>query len=317
MYYAELDEPILLLTENEIWVPVNQNSEEVFTLNVSQNIEEDQIIQPDHVNRNEILDADARNVVVEADVQPDAWVVGQEIIADRREILEEGEEDDVDVYLNEKRASFRSWEQYVFPWTQVDPNALYSIMSGTSDDATINQVVRSIISDMKFYRFPCGISELKQVAIQCMTKFPQTFEDRKDDGSRLDNGYNGILQKLQEHNNYLKRPVKRVSNLTDNLDIPLKSQRMLQAIRSGSVNWQPAELPQSETLQTLEVKRSILRNVDLNASIEPESETARIMSVTYPLQSFFSPQCTETSKSQSNLGQVACTIQQKSTLYAF
>ena len=70
-------------------------------------------------------------------------------------------------------------------------------------------IIHSVVDGMRFYSTEMTVDVLRKVAKQLVTDFPQTFENRHNDGTRFDNGYNLIFRRLKDRNFYLNRPHKR------------------------------------------------------------------------------------------------------------
>ncbi|XP_033214058.1 uncharacterized protein LOC117171114 [Belonocnema kinseyi] len=158
---------------------------------------------------------------------------------------------------------------------------------GTAGDDIKTSVVHKVVNDMKFYKKPIKTADLRGVAVQLMNKFSQTFEDKNDDGSRLDNGYNGIQRKLQERYNYATRTSKRGAKFSDSLGLKLKHRRTLEAIQMGTINWQPEAIPDDETEESVKEMITTLRNLNDFQEVNPGSDYEHLLKVTYAKQRLF------------------------------
>lgn len=165
----------------------------------------------------------------------------------------------------------------------MSPSDLTNILSGTLTDDDKNRIVQVIIIHMRFYNKPITFRDLKIIALKLMTSFSKTFEGKQQDGSRLDTGYNGILCKLKNHNDYLNRSHKRGKSLQDSLNIKLKDRRNINAVQNGTINWQPIDYPEGETAESVEEKRLILQELNLSEvnTVETGSDLESLLKQTY------------------------------------
>ena len=114
---------------------------------------------------------------------------------------------------------------------------MQELNEGIKNISIIINIIHSVVDDMRFYSTEITVDVLRKVAKQLVTDFPQTFEDRNDDGTRFDNGYNLTFRRLRDRNIYLNRPHKRQS-LQQKLKIPLNIRRIAMKVQSGCINWQ-------------------------------------------------------------------------------
>lgn len=191
---------------------------------------------------------------------------------------------DVVEFLQQERSKFITWEEYKIDWMKIPAEALEQCASGTNNSSIINQVVH-VIGNMRFQDIPIKSKDLEIIAKQFRDKFPKSFEDIGNDGKRMDNGYNGILSKLKEHNNYRN---KRSGGLNSALQVPLKLAKSMESRKSGTVNWQPDNHPEGETEESLISKQDFLKTVDFNSiSEDTEGDINEALTATYASQRLF------------------------------
>ncbi|KAJ8685893.1 hypothetical protein QAD02_021686 [Eretmocerus hayati] len=90
-----------------------------------------------------------------------------------------------------------------------------------------------------------------------LKQYPNTFEDRKPDGTRLGEGDNCPVERLQNRNTQINRFEPKSLNQT--LGITVKEHKAIESIKSGCKNWQP-NYPLGETATTQEQRRIRLLN---------------------------------------------------------
>ena len=184
-------------------------------------------------------------------------------------------EDSISLYLEQKKKAFLGWDSYVFSWRKISDSTLQELTEGTKNISIIMNIIQSVVDDMRFYSTEITVDVLRKVAKQLVTDFPQTFEDRNDDGTRFDNGYNLIFRRLRDRNFYLNRPHKRQS-LQQKLKIPLNMRRIAMKVQSGCINWQPDVISPDENNLSVEERKNYLQHIDLH-KVHTEDEIRMIV----------------------------------------
>ena len=244
IHYSSIDKPVLLLQEDEIWLPSNMNLVQN-SYEVEKGAKTAEQVQGTNDAENHVDESHLNENPSDGDPNDENRVLGnaeKEECAEKTVLREGKAKDDFEDILASRRAAFTSWEQYTVPWVQIlSSSDLDRCRRGVEKATTQRNVVHAIVTDILFYRVPIKRKYLTLIAIQCISTFPDTFEDKDEYGSRIDNGYNGILQKLQDHINYLNRVPKKRPGLSQHLNLKLKHRRMLQSVQNGTVNWQPED----------------------------------------------------------------------------
>lgn len=219
-YYVTNDEPLLLLLENERWVRQDiSDSHSSYHINKKRKIEEfvNLVVDKEDENGNrefaivgerEIAEVNPQNSVVRNEEAVPLSLIEEDLLSSPNEevfppLPNENSANVLNLYLEDKKNSFRSWAEYKLPWIQIAHTDLLKCLSGTAENDTQSRIVQAVIEDMRFYNKPITFNVLRNVAVQFMTTFPKTFEGLDHEGNRLDNGYNTILEKLVNHNSYL------------------------------------------------------------------------------------------------------------------
>lgn len=107
-------------------------------------------------------------------------------------------------------------------------------------------------------------------------KYSTAFQDRKENGESLLDGYSTTLRKLQHRNNYIARKKNRKNDLDNKSSIKrpkLGKFKNFDRAQVGCKLWQPVELLLGETVQSFEEKRVYL--LDYAESMD-NTESSRI-----------------------------------------
>ena len=135
-----------------------------------------------------------------------------------------------------------------------------------------------------------GKAAFKTIAIKLMQTFPNTFEDRREDGSRFDTGYTMICRKLEDRYHYVRRPHKqRGKTLDDTLNIPLKRRRLAASMQAGAIPRDPV-IVEGEALNDLEnIRQKLLRTdcMQIEDDEEKLKELYEDLRLTFDLQRSF------------------------------
>ncbi|XP_051166314.1 uncharacterized protein LOC127284729 [Leptopilina boulardi] len=279
MYYVEKDKPILVMQESQLWANRSMTNLLLDLPVISHT--ENQTLQPSETGLTQNVESqlELSDVPNSLDV-PEAQEGGEEVAQ-----IPLDENNEVNEFLVQERTIFTTWEDYQVDWTKISSDALELCNRGTKDNDVINRVIRQVIGSMLFHNVPIKKKHLELIAKQFRDKFPKSFDDRTNDGKRLDTGYHFILKKLLEHNNYRK---KRKGGLSTALQIPLKQQRALEIRKSGTINWQPDEHPEGKTEESLKLKQDFLKNINTDATFDMTTgDIADALQATYSSQRFF------------------------------
>ena len=303
LHYSSIDKPIILLKEDEIWVSSNINFVENVEIGQLRNKNSDNIGQDAETIEQQKNTNNAENHVDEGRMNEDPTfgdpsdenrvdetAEAQVQVTEKAVRETNATEVDFEATLTSRRAAFTTWEEYTIPWVQILSSSVLDICRTDVENETAQKnVVHAIVTEMLFYEVPIRRKDFRLISVQCMNTFPDTFEDRDEYGRRIDNGYNCILQKLEDHCNYLKRVPKKRHGLSQHLNLKLKHRRTLQSVQSGTVNWQPENIPKNETEEILDNKRIILKNYHfMNVErVEDGSHIEKMLSDTYPNQRLF------------------------------
>lgn len=139
-------------------------------------------------------------------------------------------------------------------------------MEQRAAQADRRQMVRVIVDAIRERCPNPNRAECAQIAKDIVNQHPKTFVDATEEGDLLGSGYNSLLNQLKtrvEHvnrNNTVDR-IRRTKRTRE--DDPGDHDTQPKTTRSkldsyGCVNWQPQDLPEGETTDSLEVKRQMM-----------------------------------------------------------
>lgn len=126
------------------------------------------------------------------------------------------------------------------------------------------QMIRVIVDAIRMHCPNPIRAECTQIAKNVVAQYPKTFADVTDEGGLLGSGYTSLLNQIKirvEHvnrNNTLSR-IRRPKRTNENDGDASQSQPKNTCSQVDScINWQPHDLPEGETVDSLDVKRQML-----------------------------------------------------------
>ena len=138
---------------------------------------------------------------------------------------------------------------------------------------------------------PHMVHALRRIAKQMMEKFPHTFEDRIR-GKRYGKGFDSLQDSLKDGNNYLNRSeIQRPPSNKKKVEARIVKLK-IQA-RMGSSNWEPETYPPEVTMETIIVKRNLLREHFMSLTVGESAneilheEIITLLKATYKMQRNF------------------------------
>uniref|UniRef100_UPI003AAB2257 uncharacterized protein n=1 Tax=Centroberyx gerrardi TaxID=166262 RepID=UPI003AAB2257 len=129
-------------------------------------------------------------------------------------------------------------------------------------------MVRVIVDAMREICVYPSLSQCAVVAKSIIEQYPDSFEDLTDEGDRMGSGHFTLCSQLKtrvdnlNRNNTLarlripKRPAVTVENSQ-----PALSRKCARTDSYGCINWQPSELPEGETRESLREKKEELKSI--------------------------------------------------------
>lgn len=148
------------------------------------------------------------------------------------------------------------------------------------------KMIRVTVDEIRCHCINPSRSQCAEIARDVVTQYPKTFGDVTDEGDVLGCGYTSLLNQIKtrvEHLNWhntLSR-VRQSKIKAPESTFPRNSFNLLDSY--GCVNWQPKDLPEGETPDSLEVKRQML--ITLFTTEGPRkvdaSRVDELMAITY------------------------------------
>lgn len=156
----------------------------------------------------------------------------------------------------------KSLRNFQIDWDRFNPETLKMLDSGSRDPSLVQSVVKDIISELHVItnNKSLKIDFLKSVAEEMVKTYPDTFEDRFDDGTPIvQDGPScaALLLKLKNRNNNQCRKKNR-NSLLRKIKTPTAKIQLASIVQHGCQLWQP-DYPPNETEESLEAKKEYLR----------------------------------------------------------
>lgn len=125
------------------------------------------------------------------------------------------------------------------------------------------------------------------MASQLKDKYPKSLSDTLPDGKMRGGGTITLSRALKNRNDNLNRTCNKRKSLSSELQIPLKSTRLMKSVRAGCINWQPHEYDDDvDEVIAAQYKEELK---DYPSLIEKEGAEACMQKFnnTFPLQRLF------------------------------
>lgn len=172
--------------------------------------------------------------------------------------------------------SEETWDNYSVPWHLMDETKLTKLKEGTFTKSTLNEIINTVIFDMRKIKTLIPLSAFKTVAKKIVEKY-SNLKDIDDDGCVFGGGYHRICSQLVNRNMYLNRPHKRTS---EELHTSKKTKKLTSA-RAGCSKWAPTSEVDSELI---EQKRLELININFCDDWATNEQLYELLDQTYPAQ---------------------------------
>ena len=123
------------------------------------------------------------------------------------------------------------------------------------------QMVRVVVDAIRVHCQNPLKAQCEEIAKGIVAQYPKTFGD-VEDGVILGNGYEGLLRQIKTRVNHVNRNNTlakiRPNKTNENEDAPQPKNSCNRVDSYGCINWQPQNLPEGQTVDSLEVKRQML-----------------------------------------------------------
>ncbi|XP_072571034.1 uncharacterized protein [Paramormyrops kingsleyae] len=152
---------------------------------------------------------------------------------------------------------------FQIPWGKMTPNLQTCLAQGKRPEASDRRhMVRVIVDSIREVCLNPSKQQCSQIAQSVIQKYPHSFSDKTEEGELIGCGYYSLLCQLKtrvEHLNRnntmarLRKPKRTEGEMDDSQPSTSKSAKL---DSYGCVNWNPAEFPEGEHLESLELKRN-------------------------------------------------------------
>uniref|UniRef100_A0A8C2HVC6 Uncharacterized protein n=1 Tax=Cyprinus carpio TaxID=7962 RepID=A0A8C2HVC6_CYPCA len=151
---------------------------------------------------------------------------------------------------------------FQIPWGKMTPNLRTCLAQGKRPEPSDRRhMVRVIVDSIREVCLNPTKRQCSEVAQSIIHKYPNSFSDKTEEGELIGCGYYSLLCQLKtrvEHLNRnntmarLRKPKRTGDEVDDSQPSTSKSAKL---DSYGCVNWNPTELPERETFDSLEIKR--------------------------------------------------------------
>ncbi|CAM4512269.1 unnamed protein product [Leuciscus chuanchicus] len=179
------------------------------------------------------------------------------------------------------------------PWDKTRPSLRTCLeLRKRPEETDRRHMVRVTVDAMREICLNPTLSQCADVALSIIEQYPDCFEDRTDEGDRMGSGHFTLCSQFKtridnlNRNNTLarlrkpKRPAVAVEN-----SLPVPSRKCAKTDCYGCINWQPSELPEGETRNSLsekeELKSTFTREGQNGAD---KARVNELMMITYEAQ---------------------------------
>ena len=148
--------------------------------------------------------------------------------------------------------------------------------------------VRKVVEQMRTYHSNPNKAQTVCVARKIVQQYPSSFEDRVDEGERLGSGYHSLCMQLKTRIEHVNRSdtLHRLRKPRKKLDADKGAHSANPADKYGCVQWQPEDVPDDETEESLEEKRAQLEKLfeEKGPNAAQRAQVDKEMKETYYLQ---------------------------------
>ena len=183
--------------------------------------------------------------------------------------------------------------KFVICWEQLSPSVVSLLKANKRlSPSDKNTVIKFLVDEMKKCCPNPDFSQSRIIAWQVVAAYPNSFEDRTNDGERLGDGYYSLAKKIKTRIEYTNR-----GKLDTRLRQMRKSNRGgaegMMTVRTATqygcmqLQWQPVSLPANETEDTLAAKMVSLQQLASRGPVAAQKEVHQIdtdMTATYIIQ---------------------------------
>ncbi|KAI7789386.1 hypothetical protein IRJ41_018293, partial [Triplophysa rosa] len=200
------------------------------------------------------------------------------------------------------------------PWEKMPPNLRQCLAQGQRPRKQEHlAMVRTIVDSIRETCLNPTRSHCSEIARRVTEKYPKSFADVTMEGELIGCGYGSLLNQIKTRAEHLNRDntlvrVRRAKRcISDNGSTPsseITPSKCSKTDSYGCINWQPVDLPQGETPESVELKREEM--VKLFSQEGPRAaelgHVEELMKTTYVSQRYainkISPPCIDELKEQ-------------------
>ena len=177
------DQLFLLLSKSEVWVSVSEQASVAQNASMDDDDESHEIPQP----HKEILPVDLPNTNELVSIN---MISHCEII----------------------------WDDFKIPWEMLAPSTVAAFESGNKSSQQYKQLIHMIINMVFEVAETVPLNALNTISSKIVSKFPQAFQDKDDDGKVISDGTHTVFEKLKSR--YFSKLREKRHSANNNDDAP-------------------------------------------------------------------------------------------------
>ncbi|XP_055381337.1 uncharacterized protein LOC129611938 [Condylostylus longicornis] len=177
---------------------------------------------------------------------------------------------------------FRSFQ---IPWERIPTDIMESLARKEKIGGNLNRFVNIITDEMRNLSYFLPMNAIRTVCDKIAMKYPESFLECDLNGHILSGTPFSLITTMKNRNNFLNRvPKKRKSGIE--ACIPIKQQRLANTLMETCANWQPQEINEGQSYNSLELKKNALIKLhEKNFVSQEERETIKdFMKECFPIQ---------------------------------
>lgn len=158
--------------------------------------------------------------------------------------------------------------KFVIRWEKL-PASLMTPLKSKKKPTPVqkNSIVKFVVDEMKRFCPNPDMNQTRVVARHMVAAYPESFEDRTDEGERLGDGFYSLAKKLKTRIEYTNRGIIGVRirqcglKRQDSRQSAANPASSRSGLQYGCINWQPRNLPENETEESLNSKMAAMQEL--------------------------------------------------------
>lgn len=177
------------------------------------------------------------------------------------------------------------FRNFQIPWEKVSSDILESLARKEKIGTNLNRFANVIIDEMRKLSYFLPMNAIRTVCDKIAMKYPESFLECDLNGHILSATPFSLITTMKNRNNFMNRAPKKSKSEMET-SIPIKQQRLVNTLKETCANWQPQNLPEGESINSMELKRNALIKLHANVSFSEEERknVTEFMKECFPMQ---------------------------------